>query len=136
MTVVQALLAFSLAALAIASNLLNLAIEVLFVYVFDWGIAGSAWGTVIAQCVGAFAYLVVMRQHIAAATSNAPDRTPIAIRPDWSEIRGALIVGGQLMVRTGSLLATFLVASTIAARIAPMTSPADAFAAWGILTCP
>ncbi len=38
----------------ISANVLNLVLEVLFVYGFDWGIAGSAWGTVVrAGCDGA-----------------------------------------------------------------------------------
>ena len=35
--------------IVIAANAVNLVLEVLFVYGFDWGIEGSAWGTVIAQ---------------------------------------------------------------------------------------
>ena len=35
--------------IVIAGNVVNVVLEVLFVYGFDWGIEGSAWGTVIAQ---------------------------------------------------------------------------------------
>ena len=35
--------------IAVAANVVNLALEVLFVYGFGWGIEGSAWGTAIAQ---------------------------------------------------------------------------------------
>ena len=38
--------------IAVVANLLNLALEILFVYGFHWGVAGSAWGTVIAQVRG------------------------------------------------------------------------------------
>src|SRR4028118_1968904 len=33
----------------VAANVANAVLEVLFVYGFGWGLAGSAWGTVIAQ---------------------------------------------------------------------------------------
>ena len=40
--------------LIVLGNLLNVVLELLFVYGFDWGIEGSAWGTAIAQsCMGA-----------------------------------------------------------------------------------
>ena len=104
-------------AIAIGSNVLNVVLELLFVYGFHWGIAGSAWGTVIAQSAAAIAYLAVMRQHVANAGGNHEPTTRFSFRPDWSEIRSTAVVGSQLMVRTGSLLATFLVASTMAARI-------------------
>ncbi|MGH3071433.1 MAG: MATE family efflux transporter, partial [Gaiellaceae bacterium] len=35
--------------IVIAANVVNAVLEVLFVYGFGWGLAGSAWGTVIAQ---------------------------------------------------------------------------------------
>ena len=35
-------------------------LEVLFVYGFDWGIEGSAWGTVIAQAGMGVAFIVVI----------------------------------------------------------------------------
>ncbi|MBA2741540.1 MAG: MATE family efflux transporter, partial [Actinobacteria bacterium] len=35
--------------IVIVANGVNVVLEVLFVYVFDWGIEGSAWGTAIAQ---------------------------------------------------------------------------------------
>src|SRR5215213_8403063 len=33
----------------VVAHTVNIVLEVLFVYGFDWGLAGSAWGTVIAQ---------------------------------------------------------------------------------------
>src|SRR5512134_1939801 len=47
----------------VLANVLNLVLEVLFVYGFGWGIEGSAWGTAIAQtCMGvAFIWLVARR---------------------------------------------------------------------------
>ena len=33
----------------VVAHVVNVVLELLFVYGFDWGLAGSAWGTVIAQ---------------------------------------------------------------------------------------
>src|ERR671931_158376 len=35
--------------IVVVANLANVVLEVLFVYGFDWGLDGSAWGTVLAQ---------------------------------------------------------------------------------------
>ena len=45
---------------AVGQNVVNLALELLFVYVAHMGIAGSAWGTVVAQYGAAGAYLLVI----------------------------------------------------------------------------
>jgi putative MATE family efflux protein len=93
---------------AVASNTANLVLEVLFVYVLDLGIAGSAWGTVIAQVGGAAAYLVVLGR--AAARMHA------SLRPRPAGIRANASVGSRLVIRTAALLVTLLTATAIAAR--------------------
>ncbi|MBO7646520.1 MAG: MATE family efflux transporter [Bacteroidales bacterium] len=45
--------------IAIALNLVNIVCSLLFVYVFDYGIAGIAWGTVIAQYSGLTAAIII-----------------------------------------------------------------------------
>ena len=45
--------------IAIALNLVNIVCSLLFVFVFDYGIAGIAWGTVIAQYSGLTAAIVI-----------------------------------------------------------------------------
>ena len=90
----------------IASNAANAGLEVLFVYGFGWGLAGSAWGTVIAQ-VGmglAFVYWLL------AAPADSR-------RPSWTTMRPLLRVGGDIAVRTGALLLSFMLASAVAARM-------------------
>ena len=95
--------------IAIAANVLNLVLEVLFVYMLDGGIAGSAWGTVIAQVAAAAAYLVVVGVNVRRAHAS--------VRPIGSYVRSAAVMGSQLTVRTASLLTAFLVTAAIAARI-------------------
>jgi MATE family, multidrug efflux pump len=87
----------------VAAHTLNIVLEVLFVYGFGWGLAGSAWGTVIAQAAMAAAFVVVQRRAGWAA-------------PDWRRIRRLIRVGGEIAVRTTALLSVFLICSAVLAR--------------------
>ena len=95
--------------IAVASNAFNVMIEVVFVYGLDLGIAGSAWGTVIAQYGAALAYVAVVARTVRAEHAS--------VRPQAAGIRASASVGGRLVIRTGSLLAAFLAATAIASRI-------------------
>ncbi|WP_405585538.1 MATE family efflux transporter [Streptomyces sp. NBC_01092] len=87
----------------------NAALNLGLVYGADLGIAGSAWGTVIAQCGMAAIYLVVVvrgaRKHGAS------------LRPDASGIRASAQAGVPLLVRTLSLRAILMIATAVAARL-------------------
>jgi putative MATE family efflux protein len=96
-------------AIAVASNAANLLIEVVLVYGLHLGIAGSAWGTVLAQYGAAFAYIAI--------TARTVQLERASWRPQAAGIRAAASVGGRLVIRTGSLLAAFLAATAIASRI-------------------
>jgi len=88
----------------VIAHAVNAALEVLFVYGFDWGLAGSAWGTVIAQAgMGAAFFLV---QHRAGWE-----------RPELARMRALMRVGYEIAVRTTALLGAFLVASGVLARV-------------------
>jgi len=95
--------------IAVAANVLNLALEVLFVFGFSWGISGSAWGTVIAQLTSAVAFVIIVGRRARAAGAS--------VSPRRAGVRTVAVVGGPLIVRTGSLLAVFLVATDLAARM-------------------
>jgi putative MATE family efflux protein len=92
--------------IVVAANLVNLVLEVLFVYGFGWGIAGSAAGTAIAQAGMGVAFAVeLLRPH-------AESR-----RPRLAEMRPMVRVGRQIFVRTTALYASFLVAASVLARM-------------------
>src|SRR5262249_1807450 len=55
---------------SVGSFTVNLGLNALFVLVLGWGIAGSAWGTVLAQTAGAAVYLAVVVR--SARTHGAP----------------------------------------------------------------
>jgi putative MATE family efflux protein len=92
----------------VVANVVNIALELLFVYVFRWGLAGSAWGTVIAQVGMAAVFTVTL---LSAPTGI------FGRRPRWSLMRPLLRMGGALVVRTASLYGAFLVASAVLARV-------------------
>jgi putative MATE family efflux protein len=92
--------------IVIAGNLVNVVLEVLFVYGFGWGIEGSAWGTVAAQAGMGAAFLVTLRR--------AAQRDPW---PHAALIRRLLVIGRHIFVRTAALMASFVVASAVLARM-------------------
>jgi putative MATE family efflux protein len=94
--------------IAVAANTLNLVLELVFVYVMHLGIAGSAWGTVLAQIAAAVAYVMIV--------ARVARREHASMRPDRAGIRANAVIGSRLVVRTGSLLFAFLLAAAIAAR--------------------
>ncbi len=94
---------------AVAQNVVNLALELLLVYTLGLGIAGSAWGTVAAQYAAAIAYLLFVA-HLAR-----PLRATWGVRTHG--MRDSARVGGRLVVRTGSLLFAYLVTTAVASRL-------------------
>ena len=108
----------------LAGNVVNAVLEVVFVYGFGWGIAGSAWGTVIAQAgMGAALVAVVLRRVAGLA------------RPALALARRLLSLGGFILVRTSALIGSFVLAGAVAARFgdAPLAAHQVAFQLWTFL---
>jgi putative MATE family efflux protein len=91
--------------LAIANGV-NVVLDVVFIYGFGWGLDGSAWATVIAQTGMGLAFVTLLLR--APANTRRPRRELLA---------PLLRTGGDLVVRTGALVGSFLVASAVLARI-------------------
>ncbi len=110
--------------IALGANALNLVIEVVLVFGLHTGIAGSAWGTVIAQVVAMAVYLTIVTRTARAAGAG--------LRPSVAGMRETAIVGGHLIVRTASLLVALLTATAVAARISDTALAAHqiAFQVW------
>ncbi|MGC5533123.1 MATE family efflux transporter [Streptomyces sp. SR-10] len=94
---------------AIGGFTVNAALNVTLVYGAGLGIAGSAWGTVIAQVGMAAAYLVVV---IRGARKHGA-----SLRPDAAGIRASAQAGVPLLIRTLSLRAVLMIATAVAARL-------------------
>ncbi|MFG2821906.1 MATE family efflux transporter [Kitasatospora sp. NPDC048365] len=94
---------------AIAGFTANILLNLTLVYGAGLGVAGSAWGTVLAQTGMAAAYLwVVVR---------GARREGASLRPDRAGIRACARAGGPLMLRTLSLRAVLLLATAVAAGL-------------------
>jgi putative MATE family efflux protein len=100
----------------VVAHAVNVVLELLFVYGFGWGLAGSAWGTVIAQAGMGLAFVQVQRR--------AGFDPPIL-----ALMRPLIRIGTEIAVRTSALLGSFLVASAVLARVgaAPLAAHQIAF---------
>ncbi|MFE0374033.1 MATE family efflux transporter [Streptomyces inhibens] len=87
----------------------NAALNIGLVYGAGLGVAGSAWGTVIAQCGMAAVYLAVV--------IRGARRHGASLRPDAAGIRASAQAGVPLLVRTLSLRAVLMIATAVAARL-------------------
>jgi putative MATE family efflux protein len=110
---------------AVAANLVNIALNLLLVYGAGLGVAGSALGTVIAQWGSALA--------LGAVVVRAALREGSTLRPDVREILGAARTGVPLIVRTLTLRAVLLLATLVAAGM-PATSVAAYQIAFTVVT--
>lgn len=105
----------------------NAGLNAALVYGAGLGIAGSAWGTVVAQNGMAAVYLWMVvrgirRQTGQAGAGNATGAGTsggwwAALRPDAAGIRACARAGLPLLVRTVSLRAVLLIATAVAARL-------------------
>jgi putative MATE family efflux protein len=107
--------------IVVVANAVNVVLELLFVYGLDWGLNGSAWGTVIAQLGMGCAFAVVLLR--------------VFSWPDLARIRSLVSIGAQLVVRTAALLGCFVLATAVCAHIGPATVAAHqiAFQIYGFL---
>ncbi|WP_189708793.1 MATE family efflux transporter [Streptomyces anandii] len=94
---------------AVGGFVANAALNAGLVYGAGLGIAGSAWGTVIAQCGMAAVYLTVV--------VRGARRHGAFLRPDTAGIRASAQAGVPLLVRTLSLRAILMIATAVAARL-------------------
>jgi putative MATE family efflux protein len=109
----------------VAGNVVNVVLEVLFVYGFDWGIEGSAWGTAIAQLLMGAAFVVVILRGL----------TRREARPELALARRVLSLGKWIFIRTTALMASFVLAGAVATRFGDASIGAHqvAFQLWVFL---
>jgi putative MATE family efflux protein len=105
----------------------NAALNAGLVYGAGLGIAGSAWGTVIAQNAMAAVYVAVV--------VRGARRHGASLRPDAAGIRACARAGGPLLIRTVCLRAILMVATAVAARLGDVSTAAHqiAFTLWLLL---
>jgi putative MATE family efflux protein len=93
-----------------ASTSLNLVVELILVFGLDTGIAGSAWGTVLAQAFSATVLLAIVVPRLRADGLGHLRVVPPVM---WAVVT----VGGPLVQRTGFLLLTLATATAVAGRV-------------------
>jgi putative MATE family efflux protein len=93
----------------IGTGIVNVALNVLFILVLGWGVAGSAWGTSIAQTAGCAAFVVVILR--GARKHGAP------LLPSVAGLRATTTANVNLFIRTASLRITPIIGTAIAARM-------------------
>jgi putative MATE family efflux protein len=113
--------------IAAAGAGVNAVLNLLFVHGFDWGIRGSAIGTVIAQLGMALAAITVV---VAAAGREGAN-----IRPEWDGVKLAGRSGVPLFIRTVMLRLVLLVTTAVAATLgaADLAGHQVAFNVWTLL---
>lgn len=93
----------------IGISVLNLVLDPILIFGLGWGLAGAAWATMGAQWIGAGWFMVML----------AHDRSRFALRarwPGWDAIRPLIGAGRALIIRSGSLLGAFTLATAVATR--------------------
>jgi putative MATE family efflux protein len=95
----------------------NAGLNAALVYGAGLGIAGSAWGTVIAQNSMAAVYLWVVLRGARTHMAGADGGWQAVLRPDAAGIRACARAGTPLLIRTISLRAVLMIATAVAARL-------------------
>jgi MATE family multidrug resistance protein len=92
-------------------NVVNLVLDPLLIFTFGLGINGAAIASVIAQWAGVAWFAVLVRR------PNNRSRLVSFHGLTWHEMRPLMGASAALVIRTGSLLAVFAVATAVASRI-------------------
>lgn len=108
-------------ALQVAINVVNMAATVLLVLVADWGIAGAAAASVIAEAAGIALGLLVARD-----LSGGSLRASRAALFDRSRLAHMMAVNRDIMIRTAALIAAFMFFVAQGARAGDLTLAANA----------
>lgn len=75
--------------ISVIANILNVILNLLFVWVFHWGVSGSAAATMLARMFSMLAVIIKLRnQELKIFLRNY-----LSIRPDWGEIKKILRIG-------------------------------------------
>jgi len=114
-------------AVAVCASAVNVVMNAFFVLVLGWGLAGSAWGTVLVQNAAGLTYLAVVMR--------GARRAGVTLRPDGAGLRGAATAGASLVVRTLALQVVLVLTTAMAARMgdAAIAAHQIAFRIWTLL---
>jgi len=92
-------------------NVVNLVLDPLLIFTFGLGISGAAIASVVAQWIGVTWFFVLARR------SATRSRLVLFAGLRWEVIRPLMGASAALVIRTGSLLSVFAVATAVATRV-------------------
>jgi putative MATE family efflux protein len=104
--------------IVVVANAVNAVASWALIYPGGLGVAGAAWGTVLAQSGAAVAFLILARPRF-----PLPD-----LSLDPSAMRALMRISRDLFLRTASLLAALLITTAVAMRIGVVTVAAHQIA--------
>jgi putative MATE family efflux protein len=118
---------FTPLAVALGSNVVNLALELVLINGLGFGIGASALGTVIAQTGAAAIYV--------SRVVRAVRKLDVSVRPDGRAIGVLGRAGGALLLRTAALRGSLTAATAVATRIGTVDVAAHqiAYELWNAL---
>ena len=97
----------------LVANVVNLVLEIIVVYGFDMGVAGSAWSTVVVQIGAALAFAGIMRPFL------------VRCRPVWHRLRPILGRARHLGLRSVAMLGAWVTLTRVAATVDTPTLAAN-----------
>ncbi|MDH1867691.1 MATE family efflux transporter [Pseudomonas chengduensis] len=109
-------------AILLTANLINVALDLLFVLGLEWGVAGAAWASVIAEWSGALLGLWLAR----SALAHYPGRLDSSALKRWSNWRPLLAVNRDIFIRTLALQLVFFLITVKGTRLGDATVAANA----------
>ena len=116
-------------AMLLTTNLLNGVLVVAFVLGLDWGVAGAAGASAIAEWSGALLGLTLARRRL----REHPGRIDWAALRRWAEWRPLLTVNRDILIRTLALQSVFFLMTVQGTRLGDATVAANALLLNGLL---
>ena len=116
-------------AMLLTTNLLNVALVVAFVLGLDWGVAGAARASVLAEWSGALLGLYLARRRLGEYAGRA-DWSALG---RWASWRALLTVNRDIFLRTLALQSVFLLITVQGTRLGDATVAANALLLNGLL---
>ncbi len=113
-------------ALQVGMNLLNMVLSAVLVLNLGLGITGAAAGTLAAEAAGAVVGLLLCARLGGTGVSGLFTRVPRAVLLDRARLREAMLLNGDIMIRTAALMFAFFFFAAQGARAGDVTLAANA----------
>lgn len=118
-------------AMLLATSLINVVLDLWFVFGLGWGVPGAAWASVLAEWSGALLGLQLARRTL----GRFPSRLPRAALLRWRNWRPLLAVNRDIFIRSLLLQLVFFLLTVQGTRLGDTTVAANALLLNGLLLC-